>query len=212
MMKNIERLVEKLAADAVVVRPAPHPFALGLKWMGTAAAYLAVLLALTGLRPDLMEKFGEPWFAAEIALLLGIFVAATLSAALLAFPDLHQKRGAAWTPAAMMALFIAVIFFAWNADDPPSPLPSHSFECTLSIVLVALLPAIWTLHAMRGYASTHYRTAGSIVLLAAFSVGALWLRLHEVNNSVFHMIQWHYLPMLAAGLIGLWVGRLVLKW
>jgi len=65
---------------------------------------------------------------------------------------------------------------------------------------------------MRKYASTHYRLAGSVALLSAFSVGAMWLRLHEVNDSIAHVIEWHYLPMLAIGLIGLWLGRVVLKW
>ena len=49
-----------------------------------------------------------------------------------------------------------------------------------------------------------------VSLLSAFSVGAL--RLHEVNNSVIHLIQRHYLPMLVFGLIGLWLGRVLLKW
>ena len=36
------------------------------------------------------------------------------------------------------------------------------------------------------------RLAGGIALLCAFSVGALWLRLHEVNDSILHLFQWHY--------------------
>lgn len=211
-MNDIEHLVETLAADAATVRPAPHPYSLGLNWIGVTTIYLAALLTLTGLRPDLAEKFSEPWFAIEIAALSGIFVAATFSAALLSFPDLHQKRGAAWSPVAMIALFLPVVFFAWSADSPPAPLPQHSLECTLSIILAALPPAAWTFHAMRQFASTHYRTAGGIVLLAASSAGALWLRLHEVNDSVAHLIQWHYLPMIAVGLVGLWLGRMLLKW
>lgn len=211
-MGNIEDLIARLAQDTAAVKPAPHPYMLSLKWVGAAAAYLAVSLAVSGLRPGLMEKFHEPWFVAEIAALLGIFIATSLSAALLAFPDLHQKRGAAFAPALTFALFLLVIIFAWNADSPPAPLPMHSFECTLSITMVSMLPAAWTFYAMRQYASTHYCLAGGIALLSAFSVGALWLRLHEVNDSVIHLIQWHYLPMLVIGLIGLWLGKAVLKW
>lgn len=211
-MENIDELIAKLAQDKAPVRPAPHPYMLSLKWAAAAAAYLAVSLAISGLRPGLAGKFHEPWFAAEIATLLGIFIATSISAALLAFPDLHQKRRTAFAPIAMFALFLLVIFFAWRADNPPAPLPVHSFECTLSITLVSLLPAAWTFYTMRQYASTHYRLAGGIALLSAFSVGALWLRLHEVNDSIIHLIQWHYLPMLAFGLTGLWLGRALLKW
>ena len=115
-------------------------------------------------------------------------------------------------PAGTFALFAAIMFFAWRADSPPAPLPVHSFECTLSITLFSLLPATWTFLSMRKFASTHGHWAGSIALLSAFSVGALWLRLHESNDSIAHVLEWHYLPMLGIGLAGWLLGRKLLKW
>jgi hypothetical protein len=211
-MENIDDLVARLAQDAAAVKPAPHPFLLSLKWMGAAAIYLAVSLALSGLRPDWFERLHNTWFAAELVALLAIFIVTSLSAALLAFPDLHQKRTLVFAPVLPFAAFLLVMFFAWQADSPPAPLPVHSFECTIGIMLMALLPAVWTFYSMRSYASTHYHWAGSVALLSAFSVGALWLRLHEANDSISHVIVWHYLPMLVIGLIGMWLGKRLLKW
>lgn len=211
-MANIDDLVANLAQDAAAVEPAPHPFMLSLKWTGAAVAYLAISLALSGPRPDLLERFHHTWFVAEIVTLLGIFIVTTLSTALLAFPDLHQKRRLAYSPIVAFTLFLVVMFFAWRADSPPSPLPVHSFECTLGITLMAWLPAAWAFYSLRSYASTHYRLAGSAALLSAFSVGALWLRLHEVTDSITHLVEWHYLPMLVIGLGGLWLGKVLLKW
>jgi hypothetical protein len=65
---------------------------------------------------------------------------------------------------------------------------------------------------MRKFASTHHCWAGGIALLAAFSVGALWLRLYEQTDSIMHVIEWHYLPMIFIGLAGMWLGRRILKW
>jgi hypothetical protein len=211
-MENIDDLVARLAQEAGAVKPAPHPFTLSLKWMGAAALYLALALALSGPRPDLLARLHSTWFVAELAALLAIFIVTALSAAVLAFPDLHQKRGLAFLPVLPFLLFLLVMFCAWRADSPPAPLPVHSFECTLGITLMALLPALWTFYSMRSYASTHYQWAGSVALLSAFSVGALWLRLHEATDSIAHVIVWHYLPMLAIGLIGMWLGRRLLKW
>ena len=146
------------------------------------------------------KSFHHVWFVAEIAALLGVFIVTSLSTALLAFPDLHQKRRLAFAPVVAFTLFLGVMFFAWRADNPPSPLPVHSFECTLSIALMTLLPAAWAFYSLRKFASTHYRLAGSAALLSAFSVGALWLRLHEDTNSIAHLVEWHYLPMLFIGL------------
>ncbi len=211
-MKDIDQLVAELADDATAVSAAPHPYQLCLKLMAAALIYLAFSLMLAGLRPDLSKTFTQPWFVAEIAVLLLILVATTLSATLLAFPDLHQKRLLAITPAWAFGLFWLVILFAWHADNPHAPLPAHSFECTLSIALVSVAPAAWTFYALRRYASTHHYWAGGITLLSAFSIGALWLRLHEINDSIPHVVVWHYLPLLAAAVLGIWLGKLLLKW
>lgn len=211
-MGKIEELVDRLAQDAVPVKPAPHPFMLSLAWVAGAAVYLVLSLWVSGLRPDLMQKFHEPWFVAELVLLALIFIATSLSAAVLVFPDLHQMRRLALAPAGLFALFMAIMFLAWRADVPPAPLPVHSFRCTVYILLFSLLPAAWTFYSMRKFASTHYRWAGGIALLSAFSIGALWMRLHELNDSVIHVIEWHYLPMLGIGFVGWWLGKRLLKW
>lgn len=211
-MANLEELIDRLARDAGPVQTMPHPLTLSLGWLAGAAAYLALSLWLSGLRPDLAQKLSEPWFAAEIAALAFVLIATTLSAAVLAFPDLHRMPKTAWAPAGLFALFAAILLLAWRADAPPAPLPPHSFECTLGIALFSLLPAAWTFVSLRKLASTHCRWAASIALLSAFSVGALWLRLHEVNDSIAHVVFWHYLPMLAIALIGWGAGKTWLKW
>jgi hypothetical protein len=211
-MRNIEELVDTLSRDASLVKPTPHPFILSTKWMGGVAIYLALSLIISGLRPDLMVKLHEPWFAVEIAVLIAIFIGTSLSAAVLSFPDLHQMRRIAFAPAFLFALFLLIIILAWRTESPATPLPMHTYECTLCIILVSLLPAAWTFFEIRKFASTHFRLTGSIALLFAFSIGALWLRLYESNDSIVHVIQWHYLPMIGFGVVGMWLGKVILKW
>jgi hypothetical protein len=148
----------------------------------------------------------------EVLVLAGIFISTALSTAILAFPDLHQQRRTAYAPVWVFALFVIVMIFALLADEPPAPLPMHSFECTLSIFLFSLLPSVAIFYAMRKLASTHPQLSGAVAVLFAFSTGALWLRLHEQTDSVIHVIEWHYLPMLGISLAGLWLGKCLLKW
>jgi hypothetical protein len=211
-MANIDELISKLAQDTAALKRAPHPFLLSIEWVIAAVFYLAVALMIFGTRQDLWIKLHTPWFIAEIAALAGIFISTSLSAALLSYPDLHQKRRIAFAPIATFATFALVMVFAWRADNPPAPLPVHNFECTRSIALISLLPAAWMLYVMRKFASTHYLCAGSVALLFAFSIGALWERLHEQTDSIIHVVEWHYLPMIAFGIVGLWLGKLILKW
>ncbi len=211
-MDNIEQLIKALSEDTTKLQPAPHPFLQSIKWIIAAAAYLAIALMIFGLRPDIMQALENPWFIIELVVLFGILATTSLSTALLAFPDLHQKRSIAFAPLLMFALFVVVIFFAWRVDYPPASLPSHTYECTFCIILVSLLPAGWTFYSLRKFASVHYRLAGGLALLSAASIGALWLRLYEVNDSIIHIVEWHYLPMLVVGIIGLWLGEVILKW
>lgn len=211
-MGNINELITKLAQDTATVKRAPHPFMLSIEWMVVAAFYLAVSLMISDARHDLLPKLHDTLFAAEIAALVGIFISTSLTAALLSYPDLHQKRRIVFAPIVMFALFVLVMFLAWQADTPPAPLPVHSFECTVGITLLSLLPAAGMFYAMRKFASTHYHLAGTSALLFAFSIGALWLRLYEQNDSIMHVIQWHYLPMIGFGIVGLWLGKIMLKW
>ncbi len=211
-MGNIEQLVEELSKDAAAVKPAPHPLLLSLKWLAFATAYLAISLAISGMRVDMAHALQDPWFIAEIAVLCGLIITTALSAAMLAFPDLHQQRRTAFAPVWMFALFLLVMFFAWRVDAPPAPLPMHDFKCTLNILLLSLLPSAGIFYAMRSLASTHPRLSGIVAVLFAFSTGALWLRLYEPNDSIIHVIEWHYLPMIAVGLLGLWLGKKLLRW
>ncbi len=211
-MGNINELIDKLAQEGTAVKPAHHPVLLSMEWIAVAVFYLAIALMISGFRSDLMVKLHEPLFAAEIAALVAIFISTSFSAALLSFPDLHQKRRIVLAPAITFALFVMVMYFAWHADQPPSPRPIHSIECTLSISMFSILPAVWIFFVMRKFASTHQYWAGSVALLSAFSVGALWLRLHEPTDSISHVIEWHYLPMIAVGIVGLWLGKILLKW
>lgn len=211
-MEKVDALVERLAQDTLPLRPAPHPYKLGLSWLLGAAAYLVISLAVSGVRPDWLQQLQHPWLQAELILLVLMCVSTALSAAVLAFPDMHQRSWLTRVPLVLFGVFGVVMLLAWHADQPPAPLPIHSFECTLSILAAALLPAAWVVYTLRRYASTHVRWAGSTALLFAFSVGALWLRLHEVNDSVMHVILWHYLPVIAVGWLGLSVGQKWLRW
>ena len=211
-MDNIDELIDRLARDAEPVKPAPHPLRLGAAWLAIMLLYLAVLLGFSGMRPDWMQQLHAPWFLAEIAILFLILLSTSASAALLSFPDLYQMRPLALTPIGLFGVFAVLLFMSWRAHMPPPPLPDHDLECTVCITLVSIPPAIGILYTMRRIASTHYRYAASVALLCAFSVGALWLRLHEINDSIVHVVEWHYLPMLAAGAIGLALGKALLKW
>lgn len=211
-MENTEQLIANLAQKATAVKPTAHPFRLSLRWLMASVVYLVLSLIIYGVRPDLPLKIHAPLFDLEIALLAGIVITTSLSAALLAFPDVYQKRYLVLVPAAMFILFAIVLVLAWQASTPLLSRPAHDMQCLIFIASFALLPAIWMLYSMRNVATTHPYFAGSIALLSAFSLGALSLRLSEQTDSIMHVIQWHYLPMMGVAIIGIGLGKIILRW
>ena len=212
MMDNLENLIESLADEMQPVKKAPHPSRIWLQWVGGAAVYVLAALLISGHRHDLAAALHAPLFLAEIGSLVLIVCTTALSAALLAYPDQYQRSGVVLLPAAAFALFALAMGMAFVADSPPSPPPVHSYQCTLSILLLSILPMFWAFFTLRKLASTHGRSAGMVAVLYAFGTGALWLRLEEQTHSIAHVLEWHYLPMLGAGIVGILLGRAFLRW
>lgn len=48
--------------------------------------------------------------------------------------------------------------------------------------------------------------------LVSLSGSVIWIRPDRMNDSIMHVIEWHYLPMIAFGMAGLWPGKVMLKW
>ncbi len=212
MKMQTEQLINNLVIQMGVVPPAPNPIRIFLKWTGLSAAYIILSLLFLGIRPDFATKLHSFLFFAELSAIAGIIASSLLSASLLAFPDVYQQKKLALLPFVAFLLFCLIMAVEFIADNPPSPPPNHAMECLLCIIALSLIPGAFILYNIRKYASTHYYAAGSVAVLAAFSIGGLILRISEETDSIMHLLEWHYLPMIGAGIIGLAIGKVCLKW
>lgn len=211
MNDRTDQLIASLAATATP-QPPVRLRNLCMRSMAAFALYAAVLIACSGVRPDLATAASNPLFVLEILLLLALVMSAALSATLASFPDRHQYSKLLWLPVVLLVAFAGVLA-AEFANNPSDILPTgHGAECLSCISLYALLPGAYLLVAMRRLASTRPGLAGATALLASFSLGALALRMKEATDYMPHLIQWHYLPMLAVAFIGVLLGRWLLKW
>jgi hypothetical protein len=85
-------------------------------------------------------------------------------------------------------------------------------ECALCIAAVALIPSALLFALIRKGATIRPLQAGSFAVLAASSVGGLTLRLAEANDSLMHLVVWHYLPALLFATLGAVIGKKLLRW
>lgn len=207
-----EQLIEQMSNEIGVVKPASNPFVLSAKLLAAFALYIAIILPFFGTRPDLVQKLVSPLFLNEIISLVLIIVSACVSAAILSFPDMYQKKNIALLPVLAFLMFAFDLLLEWFAENKNEAMPVHEIECFLCIIGFSIVPVILLFYSIKKNASTHSIHAGCTSLLAAFAVGALILRLAEQTDSISHLLQWHYLPMLGIGLLGMICGKIFLKW
>lgn len=206
-----EQLIAELAREAAV-KPAPSPWRISLRWLAFLTFYAALIIAFTSVRPDLLTALQHPLFALEILLLAGVVISALLCAALLSFPDLHQKRLLTFVPIFFFAAFAGVMVAAWLAEPSSSHTPGKGMQCLSCISAYAVLPAFLLLRGISRLATVRGAMTGMIALLAAFAMGGLLLRLNEPTDSIAHVMVWHYAPMMGVALLGLLIGRRFLRW
>ncbi len=211
-MATIDELISTLSAEPGAVRRVRGPWQLCGMWLALSLAYVAVLVAVFGIRPDIAARLMAPMYMAELGMLVLIIASTALSVLVLSYPDMRQSPGLVCMPLVPLAGFVALLLASLWGQVPPAPLPPHGMECLICISLFSLVPAMGLMAYLRTQASTHYFTSGAVALVNAFSIGCLALRMVEPTDSALHLIQWHYLPMIASAIIGLAAGRIVLKW
>lgn len=212
---NTDALIDALSKEAPIPRlRGPGHYAARLATV--LAIYVAVVVPLQGLRPDLAMQFTRPLFLAEVALLLAIATTSMTAAVLSMYPDSNQKPVALKLPYALfvvLAAFIAAQGFLPMDARMVLPKPgAHTIECSLCIAALALAPSALIFRLLRKGASVQPWRAGSLAVLASSALGCLMLRLAEDNDSLMHLAQWHYLPTLLFAALGAFVGKVLLRW
>jgi hypothetical protein len=210
-MNTIDALIDTLATKPPQRRLAFAP-RVALDAVLVTAYVAALVLFYTGARPDLAQMVAQPLYALEAASLYALLLSTMAATHQLGYPDLRQRRGWLYLPFGLFTLFAITVAFAWLADTPPTPPPADELTCLVEILQFSLLPAAYCLFRLRGMATTRPGLAGATAALAAFSAGALILRLSEDTNAIGHLVVWHYLPALGVAILGVLIGKIGLRW
>lgn len=214
---NTDDLILRLSDDAPVRKlRSPAIYALGLLLVLLVYG-LGVQIYLGGLRSDLAVQLMRPAYVAEILLLAALGLSSGMAAILCMYPDRHQHgkyQNLPFYVMGVLAVFLLVQFFL--PAGPHMVIPAGDFmagtHCTITIASTSALPSILMFGLIRRGANVTPLRAGSLAVLTAFAIGCLTLRLNEVNDSLAHLLTWHYLPTLVFAMLGAILGRFLLRW
>lgn len=216
MTKNLDDLINKLSSEIKPVKSMPNPIFWVMGLFLVLGFYAIILQMVSGLRSDLVLQLGRFSFTAELILVFLLLLSSLVAAVLVMYPDSYQKSPLLKLPVGFFVLTLvfltAQLFMMPNVLMVIPEVISHKMECTICIGTIALIPSALLFVALRQGATTHPLQAGLFVVLAASSLGYLFLRLYEPVDSVAHVLIWHYLPMIVFALFGVLLGKAILKW
>lgn len=213
---NTETLIQSLSQQAppvAVLRPPRH---WGARIVGVLGIYGLAVQYFLGLRPDLLLQLSRPLFAVEIFLLVALIFTSAVATILAMYPDAYQKPALLKLPYGIFGVLVLLmtiqLLLPHDASMVMPPLGAHALECALCIGVVALIPSAILFMIVRKGASVVGWHAGAFAVLAASGVGCLTLRLAELNDSIEHLLQWHYVPTLLFAAGGALIGKWLLRW
>ena len=215
-MTNTIDLIASLSAEAKPTKRVGTP-AVGLtRLLAVLALYAAGCQIFQGLRPDLGMQLSRPLFTLEILLLSLVLLSSVFASVLAMYPDAYQKSQFLKLPYVIFSLLVGLVGFQLlMPHDAGMVMPEasgHGMKCALCIASLAFVPSALIFALLRKGASVHPFQAGSFAVLAASSIGCLTLRFAEANDSIMHLVQWHYVPTLLFSAFGALAGKWLLRW
>ncbi len=210
-------LIEKLSQEAVLKKDSRTPAWWALRLMCILLFYGAGTQFFLGIRPDIILQFERLPFALEITLLVGMTISAALASIFTMYPDMYQKPWILKVPYLSFVSLILLVSYqlAFMTNDIRMVLPppdGHAMECALCIGAVALIPSALIFGILHKGASIKPLNAGFLAVLTAMGIGCLTLRISEANDSLVHLVTWHYLPIFIFSCLGAIAAKWLLKW
>jgi hypothetical protein len=208
-------LVERLADELEVIKPAWLAEDLVLATGLGAAVSLALVLSVLGVRPDFVHALSTPMFWVKLLYVLGVGVIGLITVERLVRPGAAAKGRARWLLiplAAIAALAAAQLDIAPSTEREHLLMGASASVCSLRILGFSLPPLAGLFIAMRGLAPTRLHLAGAAGGLAAGGFGAAAYALSCPEAAGPFVAIWYSLGMVAAGVVGALLGPWALRW
>jgi hypothetical protein len=194
-MARTAELIDSLAADGSAVRPIGRPFKRALAWLAAAAAVIAAMTAIMGIRPDLADELADPMFCVERAAALLTGVSAAIAAFRVSVPgrSLHWL----WLPVPFAAVWIGGMGYGcvedWALEGEAGLRLGRSYECLAAIMATSLPLGVMLLVMVRHAARVRRiptAIAGGLALAATAEAG---LTLYHQTDATLLDILIHLL-------------------
>ncbi len=212
---DTDQLIDQLASEGPQ-KPLPRPMKQVLFWLAGTFVWLGATAWYSGFRSDLLGKLVDPLYITELGLLFGMAFSSAIAALCLSRPDGYQKPWVKYIPFAFILPWAAAAFSGATGDITFTSI-CHSmtlgqFDCPWHILLFSAPPGVVMFLIIKRGAPIQCYWAGSMATWSVTSFGYLCMRLVEQNDNPAHLIVWHALPIVLICMMGMMLGKILLRW
>jgi hypothetical protein len=212
---NTDELVSLLATGVEPVEPRARARAVLLVLLAGVAAAGALMTALLGIAPALLQEARLPQFWVRECFCAALAAIGLVCVRRLAHPGvrLGLAPAALAAPVVLMCLLAVVVLVdAGSGRRLALVLGQTASVCSVLIALVSAPVFAAVVWAMRRYAPTRLRLSGAAAGLASGGVGALVYTLHCPELAPPFLAVWYVLGMLIPAAAGALLGPRLLRW
>jgi hypothetical protein len=208
-----DHLIRTLAHEAEPVERLPHPAWRAAIWSLLSVAYIALVVAAVGVRPDIAEKLHDPRFVIEVgaALLTGVMAAAAAFCAGCPGRPVWER----FAPFPFLLVWLASLgegcWRQWVQYGPDGRL-QIDLLCFQVIFALSLLPAILIFVMIRRGAPIAPMSTTGLATLAATALAATGLRLFHAEDVSLMLLVWQFGSVVVLAVLGFVLGRGLLHW
>lgn len=208
--QNTDTLIERLTGELTSVQPL-QPFVRFLTGVTIVTLYLVLASIVLGIRPDLVNKFKDPFFLFETALATLMMLTSVVCAAWLCIPDMRGRKWLISLPFTLGGIFLLWTGLRSFTEGVNMPL-LHWDHCFEDGMFLGAVPAAWLVFTSRRGATTHPYLMAVMNAMAVGAGGYVALRFTCVMDTVGHAFIFHLVPFIVFGLITGLAGRRIFNW
>jgi hypothetical protein len=208
----MQDLIDTLCSEhKPVKRPLP-PLLRALILTLISCAYVAAMVLLVGLRPDIGLKLKEHEFLFEIIVMGAMAITAGISFFLLCIPDVAKKKWVISVPLTLLGVY-AVWCGIHCMHEGMDFQPIHWTHCLTESLFMAGIPAlVLAIFVYSRHATTHPRLMALMGVLTIAGYAYIGMRFTCMVDTAMHAISYHILPFIIAGLVLGMLARRLLRW
>jgi hypothetical protein len=213
---NMDDLIASLADDLTPVRPGLAQRSVTLAAAaGALAALLLMLVAIGGLRSDMMDAMAGVMFWTKIGYTASLALVALGAVIVMTRPeaDLPRWLWLAALPFALLAIAAGIELTYAPAEHRMGMWLGQTWhQCPVNVLAMAVPVFIGLTFAFRRFAPTRLRATGAVIGLASGAAAATVYCLHCTESTAIFVLSWYTLGIVVAAAIGALLGPRLLRW